>query len=337
MKRVYIWGTGKYYRWIKNYLLNADIMGFISQCGEADFEGKKVYRTITNDMMQDVDYLLIANIYTDEIVKNMIFAGFSVWDKVVVCEPSPLTNMLGLRDNEPEIIEKSFFSNFSSKYGSKNISQISMPLPNYRLAQMVAPDTDPVRKYVLSMIANEIDVNNVEGDVAEFGVFTGDFAMEINMVFRDRRLLLFDTFSGFPEKDIEAAKAFSPQIDSFCEACKATTIELVMSKMEYPEQVELYKGIFPQSTVNVGKFRKFAFVSIDVDFKENTLSGLRYFYPRLSSGGYIMLHDYNNKNENGDFGAMVKNAIKEFENQIGYKVAKVPLCDRGGTCVIAKL
>lgn len=338
MRNVYVWGTGKYYQWIKKYLVNVNIIGFISLWGEKEFEGKKVHNAITNEMMQNVDYLLIASIYTDDLVKNMIFTGFSAWDKVVVFEPTPLTYMLGLRSSEPEIIRENFFNHFSAEYGSKNVRSIIMPVPNYAITEMIFPNTDPVRKYVLSMIGNEINANSVVGDVAEFGVFTGDFAMELNMVFRDRKLLLFDTFEGFPEEDIEDAKKYSSKIDSFCEAVKNTNIEIVISKMRYPEQVETYKGRFPQSTVNLDGSRKFAFVSIDVDFKENTLAGLRYFYPRLSSGGYIMLHDYNNKDEdNGDFGLMVKAAIKEFEGEIGHKVVKVPICDRGGTCVITKI
>lgn len=38
----------------------------------------------------------------------------------------------------------------------------------------------------------------------------------------------------------------------------------------------------------------FAFVHLDGDRFQTTLDGLRFFYPRLARGGYVMGHDYNN-------------------------------------------
>lgn len=56
-----------------------------------------------------------------------------------------------------------------------------------------------------------IFANNIKGNVAEAGVFQGDFSSVINSVFHPRKLYLFDTFEGFDEKDvyIEKVKHFS--------------------------------------------------------------------------------------------------------------------------------
>lgn len=75
----------------------------------------------------------------------------------------------------------------------------------------------------------------------------------------------------------------------------------------------------------------YAFVSIDVDFEISILAGMRYFYPRLASGGVIFVHDYNNRFLEG-----VKQAIKSFEEEMGLCLRKVPLADEGGTLVILK-
>jgi O-methyltransferase len=64
--------------------------------------------------------------------------------------------------------------------------------------------SDYFRLSSLELIAYEIYANNIEGNVAELGVFRGDFAKFINISFPDRKLYLFDTFEGFDEKDIEA-------------------------------------------------------------------------------------------------------------------------------------
>ncbi len=53
----------------------------------------------------------------------------------------------------------------------------------------------------------------LEGVVAEAGVYKGDFAKEMNRVFFDRKIYLFDTFEGFPETDI--LKEEKVKINSF--------------------------------------------------------------------------------------------------------------------------
>lgn len=286
--------------------------------------------------MKEADYLIIASIYVNDIIKKMLYDGFTLWNKVIVMEPTPLTKALGICDYNEQIMSADYFSQYSAKYGVNNVGQLTIPEPNHRMVKMISPDIDPVRKYVLSMISEEIYAHNVNGDIAEFGVFTGEFAKELNAVFADRRCLLFDTFEGFPEREVNAVRGKYANVTEFIDACSNTSIDLVKSKLPHLECCEFYPGIFPESTRQIKSERKYAFVSIDVDFMENTLAGLRYFYPRLETGGYIMVHDYNNKNEYGDFGSMVKQAVRIFEEEIHEMLCKVPICDRGGTVVIMK-
>ncbi|MEI3169119.1 MAG: hypothetical protein V8S58_15145 [Lachnospiraceae bacterium] len=56
----------------------------------------------------------------------------------------------------------------------------------------------------------------------------------------------------------------------------------------------------------------------------------RYFYPRLSSSGMILLHDYNNTQFRG-----CKEAVRQYE-QTATPLLLVPLCDLHGTAVILK-
>lgn len=76
--------------------------------------------------------------------------------------------------------------------------------------------------------------------------------------------------------------------------------------------------------------RRFGFVSLDVDFEESTLNGLRFFYPRLIEGGYIFVHDYNHASLKG-----VKRAIERYESEIG-TLKKFPLPDSNGSLIITK-
>ena len=98
------------------------------------------------------------------------------------------------------------------------------------------------------------------------------------------------------------------------------------------------KGYFPESIAEEEKEKKFCLVSLDADLYNPTLEGLKFFYPRLESGGYIMIHEYNAivmvEGKAQDFSG-VKRAVKDFENQFG-SIRYVPIADRNGTLVITK-
>jgi O-methyltransferase len=57
--------------------------------------------------------------------------------------------------------------------------------------------------------------------------------------------------------------------------------------------------------------------------------GLHFFYENLSPGGYIMLHDYNNRGYKG-----VKAALRKFSEE--KKVPYFPICDACGSAIIMK-
>jgi O-methyltransferase len=172
----------------------------------------------------------------------------------------------------------------------------------------------------------EITYNSVKGNVAELGVYKGEFAKELNSLFTRRSLYLFDTFEGFSTKDIETEKnnKFSGAAQ---EHFSDTNVSLVLSKMKYPERCIVRKGYFPETTGGIDD--TFCFVNIDTDLYLPVLNGLEFFYPKLEKGGYIFVHDFNNDIYKG-----ARQAVIKFcgENNIGY----VPLTDSGGTVVITK-
>jgi O-methyltransferase len=179
----------------------------------------------------------------------------------------------------------------------------------------------------LEFCAHEIIEKNIEGAIAELGVFEGTFACKMNELFPNKKLYLFDTFEGFDSRDLalEKKEGFSgggQEIDF-----SNTSIEIVKSKMKYIENCIFKKGYFPDTAKNLDE--SFCFVSIDTDLYLPIYEGLKYFYPRLQQGGYIFIHDYNNKYFTG-----AKEAVKKYcsENSIGY----FPLSDVGGTVVISK-
>jgi O-methyltransferase len=186
---------------------------------------------------------------------------------------------------------------------------------------------DSLRVCSLHAIAEEIYAKSVEGSVAELGVYQGHFAKDINAVFPDRNLYLFDTFQGFSkqDKEVDIGGGYSSAAEDFSD----TSVDLVVTKMSHPEKVKIRAGYFPQSVQEADKQKRFAFVSIDADLYKPIYDGLQFFYPRLNPGGYIFVHDYNNKDYPG-----VKAAVRKYCDE--ENINCFPLIDPCGTGVIAK-
>ncbi len=190
---------------------------------------------------------------------------------------------------------------------------------------------DYVRFKLLELLADQIHRDNVHGAVAELGVYQGDFAKHINALFPDRPLFLFDTFEGFDSRDeefdVDAGLAKAKTFNNL-QRFSNTSVELVLSKMVNPEVCDVRKGFFPDTVQ--GLETDFSLVSLDADLYKPMLAGLDYFYPRLSKGGFLLLHEYNHPGFLG-----VKQAVKDFEQKHG-ALCKVPVPDNNGTLVVTK-
>ena len=139
----------------------------------------------------------------------------------------------------------------------------------------------------LEKLASFQQVIDKEAEVAEAGVFQGDFAKWINYYYPERRLHLFDTFEGFAEKNVENEELFSQaKVGDYSN----TSIELVMGKMPFPKKVIIHKGFFPESAKTINS--KFCFVNLDLDLYDPTYEGLLFFSPKMIAGGVILVHDY---------------------------------------------
>lgn len=103
-----------------------------------------------------------------------------------------------------------------------------------------------VRLSALRLHAREIEARKIPGDVAELGVYQGAFAAEINRLFPERRLWLFDTFEGFHARDL-AIEAERTGVKAQRRSFSDTTIELVRNRLPHPEMARFVQGYFPES------------------------------------------------------------------------------------------
>lgn len=152
--------------------------------------------------------------------------------------------------------------------------------------------------------------------VAEAGVFAGDFARWINRYYPNRKLFLFDTFEGFDARDISEEKGLSQAKEG---DYSKTSIDVVMGKMAYPDNVVIKKGYFPESAE--GLEEKFCFVNLDLDLYLPTLNGLNFFNEKMIAGGIILIHDYFSDTFDGP-----RKAVDQFISG-NPRLAKYPIGD----------
>jgi O-methyltransferase len=206
------------------------------------------------------------------------------------------------------------------------LSLCTMPLWPQIGEEPPSSQDDFCRVMSLRLAAERIHAQNVAGSIAEVGVYRGEFAAILNRLFPDRTLYLFDTFEGFSNDDLSDEKKGNHSTAAIGDF-EDTNVDLVLARMAKPDKVVVRKGYFPETAAGLDE--NFAFVSLDVDLYKPMAAGLRYFYPRLSKGGCMFIHDYNSLRYKG-----VKTAVEEFVRETGAPV--VPLPDFAGTAVLPK-
>src|SRR3990167_5297058 len=100
-------------------------------------------------------------------------------------------------------------------------------------------------------------IKEVEGDIAEVGVYEGATAQIIREE-SDKTLYLFDTFCGLPDQ-LHESDSFRYEV-GHCAASK----DHVENIMKNERNVYITEGVFPE-TSGIIKDKKFAFVHLDVD------------------------------------------------------------------------
>ena len=327
MKNIYIYGIG---RTGNRYYQNIDrkqykVKGFIDSFKTCDtFCDQPVY-TIDEILTENWDEIHVASVYLEIIL--LLIENKIAKSKIVICDYhlylEYIQNNAGnadIRFNFPCIWTRPML--YRTRINSTRIKFNGCELTG---------DVDYCRYNTLALLSEEIKKNEVEGNIAELGVFRGDFAKYLNRLFPERKLYLFDTFDGFDpgEQQYEIEQAYTKK-EGFIDNrdFKNTSVEVVLSKMDMPQNCIIKQGRFPETIPE--NEEQYALVSVDCDLYLPVLAGIKYFYPRISDGGYLMLHDYNSVDFLG-----IKEAVTECEKIFG-RMHKVPLTDRDGTLVISK-
>lgn len=183
---------------------------------------------------------------------------------------------------------------------------------------------DTARFYFLYQNVRHVLDQGVKGDLVELGVHRGNSARVLAELGRaaGRKIYLFDTFKGFDERDLHGIDGTRPK--QFAD----TSVEGVLALVG-GEGVTPVKGFFPESLAHVALPEKLAVAHIDCDLHDPMKAGLENFYPRLSPGGLLIMHDYSSGHWPG-----ATRAVDVFFADKPEKPILMP--DRSGSAVIRK-
>lgn len=292
----------------------------------------------------EFDYVIIANnSYKDIIVKNYKEHYFDFKEMIIPyeCEVQSKTQaieaMSKLVENPDEVVirltglHKPFFL-VPMTYDMMDTSVVYEPDKFLEMA-------DYTRIRTTELIIKELKKNNIAGDMAEVGVFRGRFAKILSHYFPEKDLYLYDTFEGFDEQQIADELERGYVTREWAERFIDTNETNVKQYIGNPAHTKIRTGFFPGTIMEEEKKRNFCLVSLDADLYEPILEGLRFFYPRLTEGGYILVHDYNGLDisENQYVTTEgVKQAVYDYEKEIGKLLHKVPISDLNGSIIITK-
>lgn len=184
---------------------------------------------------------------------------------------------------------------------------------------------DKIRFYTWWLQIERLKKQTIPGAFAELGVYQGESARLLYLMDPSRRFYLFDTFEGFPAEDLrcEQRQAATYTARHFAN----TSVSRVLKRIGGNDRIVVIPGYFPDSVKSM-KAEQFALVNLDADLYNPTKAGLEYFFPRLTPGGVILVHDYNPK-----WSGVIR-AVDEFLQTIPETPVLIP--DRDGTMVIIK-
>lgn len=145
-----------------------------------------------------------------------------------------------------------------------------------------------------------------EGDFVEMGCYKGDTALLIaEMLPSDRKLWIYDSFEGLPEKDAKDESVLGADFKGG---------ELAVTKREVKERflragikVPVIKKAWFKDLTLADMPEKIAFAFLDGDFYESIRDSLRLVENLVVPCGKVVVHDYNNAALPG-----VKKAVDEW-------------------------
>ena len=142
--------------------------------------------------------------------------------------------------------------------------------------------------------------NKIEGDFIETGVWRGGATILMKALLTElnitaRKVWLADSFKGLPKPntvDYPDDKECNLHTHRILRVSKDEVEKNFKSFDLLDDKIVFLEGWFKDTLPNIN-LEKLSLLRLDGDLYESTHLALRYLYPKLSSGGYVIIDDYN--------------------------------------------
>lgn len=175
--------------------------------------------------------------------------------------------------------------------------------------------------------AQRMDALGVAGAVAELGCYQGNVSWQLNALMPQRTLYLFDTFEGLDKRDVAVEKEKRPDTPISAGRYADAKADTLLNRLPNPEKAVIKRGWFPETAADLEE-EKFALVYMDAGLYAPTLAGLKFFFPRMSQGGVIIVAGTADPSC-----PLVGEAVSDLEKQYG-ALLMLPVGDIRGTVAI---
>lgn len=168
--------------------------------------------------------------------------------------------------------------------------------------------TSPERIASLNEAVKYIIRNNIEGDFVECGVWKGGSSLAMALTLEklgieNRKLFLYDTFEGMSnpteaDKDLDnnSAKDLlqtnSKKTSVVWAYSGLDEVKRTMSLSKYDPNNFIYVKGKVEETLLSSNHQKIALLRLDTDWYESTKIELDVLFPKLVSGGVLIIDDY---------------------------------------------
>ncbi len=184
------------------------------------------------------------------------------------------------------------------------------PFPDFYLQCREYTMTSVERLYALFQAIHYIEQRRILGSFVECGVWRGGSSMMAALTLQesrstDRDLYLYDTYQGMSAPTARDEKADgSVDASAKYQALKnGETVDWCYAPFEdvrsnlrstgYPSQkTHFIKGMVEESLQDQPPEGPIAILRLDTDFYESTKCELEHLYPRLATGGILIIDDY---------------------------------------------
>ena len=189
--------------------------------------------------------------------------------------------------------------------------------------------TSPERIVSLIRAIEYINKNKIKGDIVECGVWKGGSIgvclltlIKLNKI--DTKIWLYDTFEGMNDPtefdlDINGSLASERMKNEDSETswlwakAELESVKENIKSYGYPnEKINFIKGVVEKTLLTSNIPEKISLLRLDTDWYESTKIELEVLYPRLVSGGVLIIDDY------GHWGGC-RRAVDDFFEAMEFK------------------